>query len=508
MPAPLPPSSPRTPRPRRARRPAGRRRRVPRWAVRGLTACSLAVLLAAGAGHTLLSGVDHEIGRVDAFKGLAGSGRPAAGHGMNLLLAGTDERARLDEETRQRYKLGGAPCHCTDTLMIVHLSADRSRASVVSLPRDSYAMLPPHVDRNSGEHHHAHPVKLNAAYAEGGPQLTVRTVEKLTKVKIDHYVEVDFTSFMRTVDALGGVEICTTKPLKDTYTGLDLSPGSHTLDGGQALQYVRARHVDAASDLGRMQRQQRFLAAVVERATSGGTLLNPVRLHEVAGALLSSVRADKGFGTDEILDLARAMHGFGPSSSEFVSMPLAAKGRRVPGIGDTLVWDEERAKALFTALREDHPLAAHKPSPGPAPLPVDVPPQQISVRVPHGSGDGSEAARLAKALRATGFAAEVGTGAAGTVKPAGAEATPGTGTTGPARTTIAYDPGWDRSAHSLATALPGAGLVQRKGLGPTLEVVPGTDHLTVAKVRAEDPNQAPKENKYGAVRGDEVTCPS
>ncbi|EFG64782.1 membrane protein [Streptomyces sp. SPB074] len=460
--------------------------------MRGLTACSLGVLLAAGAGRTLLNGVDHEIGRVDAFKGLAGPERPAAGHGMNLLLAGTDERAKLDKETRERYKLGGAPCHCTDTLMIVHLSADHSRASVVSLPRDSYAMLPPHVDRNSGEHHHEHPVKLNAAYAEGGPQLTVRTVEKLTKVKIDHYVEVDFTSFMRTVDALGGVEICTTRPLKDSYTGLDLSAGSHELDGGQALQYVRARHLDAASDLGRMQRQQRFLAAVVDRATSGGTLLNPVRLHEVASALLSAVRADKGFGTDEILDLARAMRGFGPSSSEFVSMPLAAKGRHVPGIGDTLVWDADRAKALFTALREDHPLAAHKPAPGPAPVAVDVPPQQISVRVLHGTGAGDEAERVAKALRATGFAAR----------------TAATGTAGPARTTVSYDPGWDRSAKSLATALPGAALVRHKGLAATLEVTVGEDHPAVTKVRAEDPSQAPKENKYGAVRGDEVTCPS
>ncbi|MFJ4439914.1 LCP family protein [Streptomyces sp. NPDC088923] len=491
------PSRHTTPRPRRApsarrppRRPPSRRRRALRWAVRGLTGCSLAVLFTAGAGHTLLSGVDHKIGRVDAFKGLAG--RPAAGHGMNLLLAGTDERAGLDKGTRQRYRLGGAPCHCTDTLMVVHLSADHSRASVVSLPRDSYAMLPPHVDRTSGEHHHEHPVKLNAAYAEGGPQLTVRTVEKLTKVKIDHYVEVDFTSFMRTVDALGGVEICTAKPLKDSYTGLDLAAGSHTLDGGQALQYVRARHVDAASDLGRMRRQQRFLAAVVDRATSGGTLLNPVRLHDVANALLSSVRADKGFGTDQILDLARAMRGFGPSSSEFVSMPLAPKGRHVPHVGDTLVWDASRARALFTALREDRPLAAHKPAAGPAPLPVDVPPRQISVRVLGGAGTGGEAERVAKALRATGF----------TARAAATEAA------GPARTTLAHDPGWDRSAKSLATALPGAALVEEKGLAATLEVRIGKDHPAVARVRAEDPAEAPEENEYGAVRGDEVTCPS
>ncbi len=89
----------------------------------------------------------------------------------------------------------------------------------------------------------------------------MRTVENMTHVKIDHYLEVDFTSFMRTVDVLGGVSICTAQPRKDSYTGLDLSAGTHTLSGGQALQYVRSRHVDGASDIGRMQRQQRFLAA-------------------------------------------------------------------------------------------------------------------------------------------------------------------------------------------------------------------------------------------------------
>lgn len=96
--------------------------------------------------------------------------------------------------------------------MIVHISADRERASVVSLPRDSYTEVPEHVDQTTGERHHAHPMKLNAAYAEGGPTLTVRTVEAMTHVKVDHYLEVDFTSFMKTVDVLGGVRICTPTP--------------------------------------------------------------------------------------------------------------------------------------------------------------------------------------------------------------------------------------------------------------------------------------------------------
>ena len=186
--------------------PCGRRPRCP-------SSCSPS----AGIGHAVVTSLDADIARVDPFKDM--KNRPRAGHGMNVLLVGTDGRDKITEAERQKYRLGGAPCHCTDTIMIVHISEDRERASVVSLPRDSYAMTPAHVDRTTGEQHHGHPIKINAAYAEGGPQLTVRTVENMTHVKIDHYLEVDFTSFMKTVDVLGGVEICNADPLKDTYTG-------------------------------------------------------------------------------------------------------------------------------------------------------------------------------------------------------------------------------------------------------------------------------------------------
>src|SRR5439155_5305628 len=143
-----------------------------------------------------------------------------------------------------------------------------------------------------------HPVKLNAAYAEGGPNLTVRTVEHMTGVHIDHYLEVDFTSFMRSVDAVGGVEICTPRPLKDSFTGLDLPAGKTLLGGGQALQYVRSRHIDASADLGRMHRQQRFLASLIHKITSSGVLMNPIRFKDVAETMLESVRADSGFAAN------------------------------------------------------------------------------------------------------------------------------------------------------------------------------------------------------------------
>nr|WP_285538986.1 LCP family protein [Streptomyces lavendulae] len=469
----------------------GRRDDRPRWGVRIAAVFSLVVLGSGAVGHAVMTGLDTGIERVDPFKDM--KNRPQAGHGVNFLLVGTDGREKITPEEKREYRLGGAPCHCTDTVMLVHLSADRERASVISLPRDSYAEVPAHQDLVTGKAHKAHPVKLNAAYAEGGPNLTVRTVENMTRVKIDHYLEVDFTSFMKTVDAMGGVEICTAKAMHDTYTGLDLLPGTHRLTGGQALQYVRSRHVDGASDLGRMQRQQRFVAALIKQATGGGVLLNPVKFKEVSSTLLGSVRADRGFGSEQMLALGQAMRGFTPSSSEFASVPVGDPSFQVKGIGSTVKWDEPKAAKLFEALRQDRPLAPARPGQaphGPAPVPVDVPPKQIRVQVENGTRIDGLGGRVDAALRATGFdtTQAPATGASREVR----------------RTVIVYDPRWDRSARTVSTALPGSELRAVAGQGRSVLVIAGADFKKVVPVRAEDPYQG----EFGVVTGDQVVCGS
>ncbi|WP_442816739.1 LCP family protein [Streptomyces sp. NBC_01304] len=468
---------------------AGRRRRrpaKPRWAMRVATAFSVVVLASAGIGHAVVTSLDTGIARVDPFKDMKNRPSPGDG-GMNVLLVGTDGRDKITEEERRKYRLGGAPCHCTDTIMIVHISEDRDRASVVSLPRDSYAEAPAHTDMNSGEKHHMHPIKINAAYAEGGPNLTVRTIEHMTKVKIDHYLEVDFSSFMKTVDVLGGVEICTIRPMKDSYTGLDLSAGTHRLNGGEALQYVRSRHIDGAADLGRMQRQQRFLAAIIAKATSSGVLLNPVKFRNVTKTVLGSVRADKSFGMDDMLDLGRAMRSFTPASSEFTSVPIGKMGHVVPGIGSTLKWDKDKSEKLFKALREDRPLAPYRVRRAKA-TPVDVAPQQIRVQVENGTRVSGLGKKVDRALRSTGFRT--------TRQPIAASKL------GVRRTVVTYDPRWDRSAKSLATALPGCEMKKVKGQGALLKVIAGSDFDGVRRVRADDPYQG----EFGVVTGDQVVC--
>ncbi|WP_436841109.1 LCP family protein [Streptomyces niveus] len=508
------PTPPRSPRPRPAGRPRppqtgvrsarnvrngrnarGGRDGRPRWGMRVATTLSVLVLGAGGIGHALVTSLDTGIDRVDPFKDM--KNRPDAGHGMNILLVGTDGRDKITKEEREKYRLGGAPCRCTDTIMLVHISEDRERASVVSLPRDSYAELPSHTDGTTGDQHGPHPVKLNAAYSEGGPHLTVRTVESMTGVKIDHYLEIDFTSFMKTVDALGGVEICTAKPLKDSHTGLDLKAGTHELDGGQALQYVRSRYLDGSSDLGRMQRQQRFMAALVKQATSSGVLLNPVKLRGVTSTMLESVRADKGFGTEEMLTLGKAMRDFTPASSEFTSVPVITGGFPVKGIGSTLKWDPVKSKKLFRALREDKPLTPPSPEgprgpQGPRQPPasmVEVSPQQIRVQVYNATLQDGLGQRVDGALRGTGFNTT-----RAPLNHTGPEAE---------RTQVLFDPRWDRSAKSLAVALPGCELRPVPRQGATLKVMAGKDYETVRPVRAEDVHQG----EFGAVTGDQVVCP-
>jgi LCP family protein required for cell wall assembly len=462
----------------------------------------------------VVDGLSRAIDRVDAFGGM--QGRPNGTKGTNFLLVGTDGRDGLDPAQKRQYHLGGAPCHCTDTIMVVHLSEDRRRASIVSIPRDSYVRLPnlpgastpsasspasgtgspagrPASGTASGTATGTaypvttHPAKINEAYADGGPKLTVRTVEQLTGVHIDHYLEVDFTSFMKTVDVIGGVTVCSAGPMKDAYTGLDLPAGTTRLDGGQALQYVRSRHLDGSADLGRMQRQQKFLAQVIHRITSGGTLRDPVELSRVASTVLGSVRADQGLRATDLIALAQGMKGFSPGSSEFESVPLSNTNYRVPGVGSTVKWDEAKAGRLWAAIRADQPLTVPRGGPAARSTAVEVGPARIRVRVANGTSTNGLAASTQKALRASGFL------------------TPGPPTTAQQRTlhtTIRYDPRWDRSVRSLAAAVPGAQLVPVPGQGAVMEVTLGADFTKVAPVRV-----ASRPSRDDAVTGDEVICP-
>ncbi|GAA2834357.1 LCP family protein [Kitasatospora paracochleata] len=475
-------------------------RRWGRWAAGTV---SLAVLATSGGGWAVLHGIGDSIGRVDAFDG--DRGRPTDDGMTTFLVVGTDDRDGIPEHTLKNVlHAGGESCHCTDTMMVVQLADDGGRASVVSIPRDSYVDIPAHQDPATGRQVPAGKGKINAAYGMGGAPLTVRTVEQNTGLRIDHYLQVNFLGFVAAVDALGGVEVCTTKPLKDDYSGLDLPAGTTRLDGAGALKYVRARHVDGTSDLGRMHRQQRLLAQLLHQAASGGLLLDPARLAGVANSVLASVKADKDLSSGDLLSLATRLKDLSASNADFATVPLADLDYQAPGWGSAVKWDEKGAKALFEAVRQGRPLTGRPAgsggteganggagsAAGAAASPMaagTVAPGQIRVQVLNGTGVQGLGSRVDSDLRKAGFAT-TGTpsNAAGAPSPH-----PGSGTPSAVRTVVRYDPRWDESVKTLAAALPGAELVAVSGLGATLEVVAGTDYRGVAGVAGSAPTGTP-----------------
>ncbi|MFC8364808.1 LCP family protein [Streptomyces griseorubiginosus] len=292
-----------------------------------------------------------------------------AGHGTNILVMGTDGRDTISAAEKREFHAGGFACDCTDVLMVVHVSARQDRVSVVALPRDSYADIPPHRDEGTGKQLPARPSKINGAYAEGGPRLTVATVESMTGLNIDHYLQLDFRRFIDGVDKVGGVEVCTARRLQDKATKLDLKPGRHRLKGGPALQYVRSRKVDQAADLGRIQRQQRFLVQALRGLQAKRLLTDPAKTAGLVRTLLGSGRDEQGFTAGDLAELAAALHKVQAKNTEFATVPVAGFNPTRPDIGSTLAWDKAKAGAMFKTLREDRPLLKA----GTDPKPYDPP---------------------------------------------------------------------------------------------------------------------------------------
>lgn len=299
-------------------------------------------------------------------------GGAAAAKGTDILLLGTDGRGTITEKERRKFHAGGIACNCADVMMLVHVSAKRDRVSVIGLPRDSFATIPAYKPKPSAKQRPAHPAKLNGAYAEGGAKLVERTVEAVTGVSVEQYLQIDFRRFIDAVDQVDGVEVCTNRQLKDSKTKLNLAPGRHLLKGGQSLQYVRSRHVDASADLGRIQRQQRFLVSALEQLTARKVLTDPVLMGRVARTLLGPAKVEQGFGKDGVkamVWLASTLSKVPATRTEFATVPIAGFNPPKAGIGSTLRWDTAKAKAMFTKVREDRPLiaAGSDPNPGDPP---------------------------------------------------------------------------------------------------------------------------------------------
>jgi len=276
--------------------------------------------------------------------------RPDAGEGTNYLIVGSDSRAGMSAEEKKKLHTGSAQGKRTDSMMILHTGDNGS--TLISLPRDSNVTIPTYKGSTSGKTFQGsgRQVKLNAAYAEDGPTLLVRTIEANTGLHIDHYVEIGFAGFANIVDAVGGVEMNLDQGFKDKYSGADFKKGKQTLNGEQALAFVRTRHAFAASDLQRTKNQQKFLAALAHQVATPGTVLNPFKLYPTMGAGLDSLTVDKDMSLWDLADMFWAMKGVTGGDGKSMNMPVSGS------TGGNLVWDKAKVKTLVDELKNDEPV--------------------------------------------------------------------------------------------------------------------------------------------------------
>ncbi len=328
-------------------------------AIRLVTSLSVGIVVIASASWIGLGQVSGKIARVDVFGGL--DDRPEkTSKALNYLLVGSDTREGLTKEQIRKLRVGSTATAAggrSDTMLLVHISKARDKASIISLPRDSLVTIPEHLSSSDGKTLiPPRQNKLNAAFAFGGAPLLIQTIEGETNLKIDHYIEVSFAGFAGMVDALGGVDVCTKVDIDDPKSHLVLSAGTHTLNGIESLKYVRTRDFDGRGDIGRMARQQEFMSSVLKKATSSGVLLNPIKLVSFLNASIATLKMDSQLNERDLLELGKQMKNLSSGNVRTLTVPLSTANGRVSGIGSVVIWDDVLASELWDRIRDDLPL--------------------------------------------------------------------------------------------------------------------------------------------------------
>ena len=318
------------------------------------TGISIAVLAISAISALAFGTVTASINKIDVFSGI--DKRPEKkSTAMNYLLVGSDTREGLSKAELKALRVGSVATAAgkrSDTMLLVHISKARDKAVMISIPRDTFALIPEHTSK-SGKLIPAVYSKINSSFNWGGAPLLIQTIEEMTDLKIDHYIEINFAGFARIVDSIGGVEICTKKDIDDPKSHLVLEAGVHTLNGIESLKYVRTREFDGMGDLGRMQRQQAFMSAVLRKATSAGVLLNPVTMASFINSSLSAVTTDSELKNSDLIALAKQMKSLSTSSVRTLTVPLSNLNYYSNGVTSAVLWDPVLAPQLWTRLRED-----------------------------------------------------------------------------------------------------------------------------------------------------------
>jgi LCP family protein required for cell wall assembly len=395
---------------------------------------------------------------------------------QNFLVVGSDTRvgATPTEDVGDSSDVPGAR---SDTVMIVHVPADRAGMTAVSFPRDLEIDRPACArwDSVSGDYTPqtippAQHVKLNSAYQVGGPRCVTQVVQQLSGLAVNHFLGVDFSGFKDMVDAVDGVPICVEKPMRDAILGTVIPrSGTSVLSGDQALNFVRARHVvgDPTSDYGRIHRQQLFLSALLRQSLSAGTLLDLGKLQALVGAVGRSTYGEN-IEADQLLSLGQSLSGLDAHRVTFTTVPTTGaandRGNEVLRAADD--------RALFDAIIDDHPLPG-QPGSGPpvAPAPP-VPADRVALRLVDARSDTGATADDGTDTTASGFHRDrttttpSETAVAGALRGYGFTVSAGAGSTGDPRTVIRFTPDQAPAAATLQRAVPGAVLTpQPTGTG-------------------------------------------
>lgn len=362
-----------------------------------ISALTLVLTLVSGLFAVVLRSVASDVNTVDITGQLGDRPDiPAAPTGpIDILLMGSDTRAGQGRKYGQQ---GYYVTAHSDTTMLIHLYEDRKRALVVSIPRDTIVKIPECVDE-SGNIKKPTTNRFNFAFSQGGAACTVKTVESLTGITVEHYVVVNFRGFKSVVDALGGVEVCIPEDVDDPKSKLTISAGLQNLDGETALAYVRTRYgLGDGGDISRIERQQDFLKSMVRKITSSQVLLDPIRLFRTLSEIAKSLTTNPELGSPEnMTSLARSIAGMSPSKIRFVTAPIVTN----PADPNTVLFSKFESAELWNALIND--LGYKEPAEIDPSLKPEVAVKTVRVSVLNASGINGAAAAAGKALRAEGF---------------------------------------------------------------------------------------------------------
>jgi LCP family protein required for cell wall assembly len=446
------------------------------------SAGALAVTVAAGSltaaanrleGNVTAIDISHQVGDRPVDQGALATGP------LTILLMGSD--ARTGEGNTDYGDFEGAR---SDTTLLVQVAPDRDSAVVVSIPRDTVTDLPACVAADGSP---LPPVtdRFNVAFDRGGPGCTVKAVEQLTGLTVDHFAVLDFNGFKRTIDALGGVEVCLTRPLKDRRSKVDLPAGRTRVAGEDALAFVRVRHnIGDGSDLSRINRQQLFLSSMIQEVTSSGLLTDPVRLWRVLNESTKAIATDPALReTETILSLALSLSGVRPADITFVTMPWVLN----PEDPNTVVVDRAKADPLFEALRTDQPWPP-PPTPGADGQKLTVPPGEIVVDVHNATGSEGLGSQAAGDLAEQGFGIGV------------VNARDTTATT----TRIRHSPEQLQAARTLQAAVPGSVLTVVADAGSRLDLTLGTSYEGIEAIRVKAPRTSNPDPAEGSTADQDI----